>query len=237
MKLDRDEIICGQPAKKVRDFLGGVRSGAFYYNDECDATVVSKIAKDHFGSKASAVLAELFKRGWMIKGNRANHGGERKRKVAIVSLTQVGKQSRIVSLNKRFPRAAGDVVVAELVERAKAINERDDLLCGIAELRLYGSMLDPSAATVGDVDVAFALYYKRPPPGKDIIAWNIERADQAGRDYLDYFKKITYGSAEVRVLLKARKSRLSLQSISEFERLEPVPKSKVIFKATPSVQS
>jgi hypothetical protein len=29
MKLDRDEIICGQPAKKVRDFLGGVRAGAF----------------------------------------------------------------------------------------------------------------------------------------------------------------------------------------------------------------
>jgi len=46
-------------------------------------------------------------------------------------LTQIGKQSRIVSLNKRFSRAEGEAVVAELVERAKAINARDDLLCGI----------------------------------------------------------------------------------------------------------
>jgi hypothetical protein len=189
MKLDRDEIICGQPAKKVRDFLGGVRSGAFHYDDDCDAAFLSKVAKDQFGSKASAVLAELFKRGWMVKGKP-------KGKVAIVSLTQAGKQSRIVSLNKRFPRAAGEVVVAELVERAKAINERDDLICGIAELRLYGSMLDPKAETVGDVDVAFSLYYKPPPPGKNITTWNIERAEQAGRGYIDYIKRITYGETE-----------------------------------------
>jgi chorismate-pyruvate lyase len=53
---------------------------------------------------------------------------------AIMILTQIGKQSRIVSLNKRFSRAEGEAVVAELVERAKAINARDDLLCGISAI-------------------------------------------------------------------------------------------------------
>jgi hypothetical protein len=62
---------------------------------------------------------------------------------AIMILTQTGKQSRIVSLNKRFSRADGEAMVAELAERAKAINARDDRLCGISELRLFGSMLDP----------------------------------------------------------------------------------------------
>jgi hypothetical protein len=66
-------------------------------------------------------------------------------------------------------------------ERAKAINARDDLLCGISELRLYGSMLDPKVETVGDVDVAYELFYKQPPPGKRRSEWHIERAEQSGR--------------------------------------------------------
>ena len=51
-------------------------------------------------------------------------------------------------------------LLAELIERAKAINGRDDLLCGIAELRLYGSMLDRKASSVGDVD-ARSLCFNR----------------------------------------------------------------------------
>jgi hypothetical protein len=188
MKLDRSEIICEQPAKKLRDFLGSARNGAFSSDDACDAAVLNKIADSYFGSKAKAVLAELFKRGWMVKGKRDGRHSEPK-KVAIVSLTQSGKQSRAASLQKRFPRAVGEKIVAELVERARAINARDDLLCGVLELRLFGSMLDPKMETLGDVDVAFSLYRKEPPAGKKWTDWNIERAKASGR-YLQHIDQL-----------------------------------------------
>jgi chorismate-pyruvate lyase len=149
---------------------------------------------------------------------------------AIMILTQTGKQSRIVSLNKRFSRADGEAMVAELVERAKAINARDDLLCGISELRLFGSMLDPKAKTVGDADVAYELFYKQPPPGKRRSEWHIERAKQSGRN-LQFREMISYGAIEVERPLKARRSRLSLMKMFHFEELQPMPKFQVILKA------
>jgi hypothetical protein len=47
--------------------------------------------------------------------------------------------------------------------------ERNDLLRGVLELRLFGSMLDPKAETIGDVEVAYKLYDKPPPSGKKTI--------------------------------------------------------------------
>jgi hypothetical protein len=149
---------------------------------------------------------------------------------AIMILTQTGEQSRIVSLNKRFSRADGEAMVAELAERAKAINARDDRLCGISELRLFGSMLDPKAKTVGDADVAYELFYKQPPPGKRRSEWHIERAKQSGRN-LQFREMISYGAIEVERLLKARRSRLSLMKMFHFEELQPMPKFQVILKA------
>jgi hypothetical protein len=230
-KLDRSDVICGFSARKIRDFLGGTE-GAFRFEDHCEPDNLVDIAKDYFGDDATAVLAELFKRGWMIKtkvnAEVAADSGI-KLNAPIVALTQVGKQSRVVSFTRRFSRADGGVVVVELIERAKAINANDDLLCGVAELRLFGSMLDPKAETVGDVDVAFSLYRKKPPAGLNWSRWNFQRADATGR-HLQFIDRLCYGEGEVKKLLRARKPRLSLQTMFHFEELKPVPKFKVIFK-------
>jgi hypothetical protein len=235
MKLDRNDLICGYPAKKIRDFLGGT-NGAFRSDDHCEPDDLDKIANDYFGDDAKAVMVALLKRGWIIKTKvdaevAADTG--MKTNLPIVSLTQAGKQSRIALLTKRFSRADGEVIVAELIKRAHAINAQDELLCGVSELRLFGSMLDPKAETVGDVDVAYKLYDKPPPSGKKRYEWHVERAKQAGRGNMYWGDQMRYGAIEVRLLLKARKPRLSLQDMFRFEELQPVPKCKVIFKADP----
>ena len=210
--------------------MGHGRNGAFSCRDYCEAEIFFEVADDYFGHDAKAVTAELLKRGWILRGwSRDLKECTEDQNTAIMILTQTGKQSRIMSLNKRFSRADDEAVVAELVERAKAINARDDLLCGISELRLYGSMLDPKAETVGDVDVAYGLIYKQAPLGKRRSEWHIERAKQSGRN-LQFCEMINYGATEVERLLKARKSRLSLMEMFHFERLLPMPKFRVILK-------
>jgi hypothetical protein len=237
-KLDRTDIICGYPAKKIRDFLGG-NHGAFRYDDTIGPEHFAAKIREHFGVDAEAVAVELFKRGWVERTEVSNavaaDSGILTPNKPIVALTQIGKQSRIISLNKRFPRAAGEVIVTDLIARAKVINANHDLLCGVNELRLFGSMLDPKAETVGDVDVAFELYQKEPPPGfgKDYpwVEWNIQRANQCGGEYLQYQEKMSYGEREVRRLLRSGKSRLSMQQMYYFDELKPAPKFKMIFKA------
>jgi len=100
MKLVRHDIICGFPAKKIRDFLGG-KHGAFLRGDHIDPAHCERKAKEYFGDKTKAVLAELFKRGWIIRTKvnadvAADEG--MKLNTPIVSLTQEGRQSRIISL-------------------------------------------------------------------------------------------------------------------------------------------
>lgn len=229
-KLERGDLICGYPAKKIRAFLGYDRSGAFDRSDVLKPDVFWEIAGEHFGSKAKSVVAELFKRGWLIRGKASDDDSEYAEKgEPIISLTQTGKQSRIVSLQKRFGRSNGEAIVAELIERTKAINAGDDLLYGVSELRLYGSILDPKAETLGDVDVAYELYRKKIPSGLTWTEWNRKRAKQSGRS-LQFMEEISYGAREVKLLLRAREPRLSMQEMFHFDRLEPVPKFKVIFK-------
>jgi predicted nucleotidyltransferase len=229
-KLDRADIICGYPAKKICVFLGYDRSGAFDRGDVLKPDVFWKIAGEHFGSKAKAVVAELFKRGWLLKARASDDDiGYAEKGAPIIGLTQTGKQSRIVSLQKRFSRAEGEVVVAKLIERAQEINARGDLLYGVSELRLYGSMIDPKAETVGDVDVAYELYRRTPLAGMKWSEWNSQRATASGRN-LDYRAKLSYGIKEVRLLLTDRNPRLSLQGMDHFLRLKPALKSRMIFK-------
>jgi hypothetical protein len=59
-KLDRADIISGYPAKKIRDFLGHARSGAFSYNDYREAERFHEIATEYFSGNAQAVIAELI---------------------------------------------------------------------------------------------------------------------------------------------------------------------------------
>jgi hypothetical protein len=229
-KLDRTDVICGFPAKTIRNFLGYARDGAFAHSDAVRVKDFEDDAAHYFGDSAAAVVAELTRRGWIEPGQSDGdfeHHSVPKDKPAI-RLTQLGKQSRVVSLNKRFPRTEGNAIVDKLIERAKAMNANNDLLYGVSELRLFGSMLDSKAETVGDVDVAYELFRKT-RPDLTWTQWNVQRAKASGRD-LRYDDEISFGVREVRSLLKDRNTRLSLQGLSDFDRLVPKPRYKVIFK-------
>jgi len=60
VKLDRSDILHGYPAKKIRDFLGHGRDGAFSYRDYCEVETFFGVADDYFGYDAKAVTAELL---------------------------------------------------------------------------------------------------------------------------------------------------------------------------------
>jgi len=98
---------------------------------------------------------------------------------------------------------------------------------------MYGSMLDPKVETVGDVDVAYELFYKQPPPGKRRSEWHIEELSNLVGIF-GFVKCSAMGPPRSSGCLKARKSRLSLMEMFHFEHLQPMPKFQVILKPTGS---
>jgi hypothetical protein len=127
--------------------------------------------------------------------------------------------------SRRLARDKAAALLAQLIARAEYANP--DLAHVVTELWLYGSLLNETAGEVGDVDIAFVLN-DRPGIGSR-VASSKARWAASGREGGSFFQELVYGETEVLALLKGRSSYLSLQPLSEVEKLG-CPK-KVMFTA------
>jgi hypothetical protein len=118
---------------------------------------------------------------------------------------------------RRLARDKAATLLVQLVARAEAINANPDLAHVVTELWLYGSLLNETAGEVGDVDIAFALN-DRPGIGSRVAA-SKHRWAASGRKGGSFFQELVYGETEVLALLKGRSPYLSLQPLSEIEKL------------------
>jgi hypothetical protein len=219
MNLDRKELIAGHPIKKVRDFLKN------HFEYEIDVSFAQQLSAEHFGNDSEAVLADLIKRGWLEKGQRTWTPAVGPATVhATYNRTDLGQRVAIAKLIARFPRAKGDAVLEAVIERAHQINANLELCSYIRQLRLFGSMLDPSIPMVGDVDIAVELGRRKPPRGPngvaiDWVKWNIERFEASGRTGGSFLDRICFGDFEVMRLLKSRVAGLSLHTLEDLNSI------------------
>src|SRR5258708_28897888 len=215
MDLDRKELIDAHQIKKVRDFLKN------HLEYEIDVSSAQQLSAEHFGNDSEAVLAELIERGWLEKGQRAWTPAVGPATVhATYNRTNLGQRVAIAKLIARFPSAKGDALIKAVIERAHQINANPELCSYIWQLRLFGSMLDPSIAMVGDVDVAVELGRRKPPLGpnglaRDWVDWNIERFEVSGRAGGRFLDRICYGKVEGMRLLQSRVAGLSLHTLED----------------------
>ena len=230
MNLDRKELIAGHPTKKVRDFLKN------HFEYEIDVSSAQQLSAEHFGSESEAVLAELLKRGWLEKGQRTWTPAVGPATIhATYNRTDLGQRVAIAKLIARFPRAKGGAVLKAVIERAHQINANPELCSYVRQLRLFGSMLDPSIPMVSDVDVAVELGRRKPPLGpngvaRDWVEWNIERFEASGRTSGSFLDRICFGDFEVMRLLKSRVSALSLHTQDDLNSIGAASSS--LFAAT-----
>jgi hypothetical protein len=230
MILDRKELIAGHPIRKIRDFLKN------HFEYEIDVSSAKQLSDERFGSDSEAVLAELIKRGWLEKGERTWTPAVGPATVhATYNRTDLGQRVAIAKLIAKFPRAKGEAVLKAVIERAHQINANPEVCSYIKQLRLFGSMLDPSIPMVGDVDVAVELGRRKPPLGAngvpcDWVEWNIARFEASGRTSGSYLDRICYGDFEVMRLLKSRVSGLSLHTLADLNSIGAASSS--VFAAT-----
>lgn len=208
MRLDRKEIIAGQPIKLVREFLRTYRNG------RPDPKAIAEFFHTVL-AHANTIAATLIER--RLIENAAPRSWDQRPVVYAVS--DLGVRFAAARLLKPIPRAKADQIVADLLGRVEAINARDDLTHFIGEVRAFGSYITTSPE-VADIDLAISFVRKPPPAGKDLIEWHLERAEQSGRVFGSYLDQLCYSENEVRRLVKDGNRYVSVHPIRELENLK-----------------
>jgi hypothetical protein len=178
MRADDFDIPAGQPFRKVRDFL--LRNTHPRLFGRADVT-------EYFGAD---ITAELLAKG-LIERN-----AEGKFQVSLVGTRLASKL-----LIPPIPRAKAEKFVADMLARARIINDSPELLCRISKITAFGSFVT-DAAELNDIDVAVEIQRKH----VDGVRWidaAIARAEASGRR-LHYSQKLDHPEREVMLLLKNR---------------------------------
>jgi len=177
MRASDIDIPAGHTFRKVRDFLS--RNSHPRVFDSGDVTA-------HFGVDIAAAL--------LAKGLIETYEGK-------FQVSPLGTRLAAKRLIRRIPRAKGEGMVADLLTRARSINESPQLLCRISKITVFGSFVT-DAEDLGDIDVSVEIKRKH----VEGMRWTeaaVSRTEASGRQ-LDYSEKLAYPEREVMLLLKNR---------------------------------
>lgn len=141
-------------------------------------------------SECMPVLGEMVSAGWLALNN-----------VGQYVLQRQFQQLAAARIGKPLKRAKADLLLAEVVERARAINREAESECDfVLEIAVFGSYLDTTKHALGDIDIGVRTQ-RRPRP-KDQPIKRYDWREKSG-DYL------------VKARLKGRSPYISLHDMSE----------------------
>lgn len=135
MRIDKGQCIAGFPADKIRELMRETLGRAITTRSVSEALGCSH-------DDAPGVLAELERQGWVWRVR--DHLEPSLKGSALAQATAA----------KALRRSTAERVVAELIARARALNEQKEFAYRLKELVLFGSYLNGSER-VNDVDVLY----------------------------------------------------------------------------------
>jgi len=228
MRINRNDTVAGHPIKLARDMAKELVDGSSMNVTHVTRWILSKGAErlptydprykrptKADTAKGQAFLDEMVARGWLVEHQDGDGHYE---------CSEKGYSLALASLLKPIPRTKADKILADFVERARAINANPDLLYWVKELRAFGSYITKSP-DLGDIDIAWDLQ-RRPIEG-DWLEANKRRADASGKKIV-WPHTLYYGLTEVQFLLKSRNPYLSFHNVNELKGLKA--ESRVIYE-------
>jgi DNA-binding MarR family transcriptional regulator len=207
MRLDRKDIIAGQPIKRVRDFLR-------MYRDRRPAPDAVIEFFDTDLDTANVIIGAMVERGLVAEAPEPWD-----RRPVVYAVTELGIRFAAARLLKPIPRPKAARIVSDLLARVEEVNARDDLTHFVGEVHAFGSYIT-DVPEVGDIDLAISFIAKPPPSGKEFTEWHLERARESGRFLGSYIDMLFYSQNEVRRLIKGRNQYVSIHPVSDLGELK-----------------
>lgn len=213
MKIDPDERIAGVPLLAVRDFVRRYRETAWGEDLLCDELGLT-------ADGARALIDALAAAGYIALADgrlppAPGDAAARRWQTTIKGNALAGARTR------RVARGVAERHVRDLLARIEEVNRDAGWLYRVRRAVLFGSYLDPDAATLGDVDVAIELAWRggdRDYHGAPMQAY-LARARAEGRNFRTFFDELAAPEADVWKYLKNRSRVLSFHPIADLDAL------------------
>jgi predicted nucleotidyltransferase len=208
MRLNRGDRIAGVDGLRLRNYFR-----RYSENVNC-RTLMEEFSMSK--RRAQDVLDALLKLK-MISPFEFQHG----KKMVRYETTILGNALGMAKAGRSVKRASAGTVLRELLDRVKAINDRQDLAYRVESVVVFGSYLS-KAKRVNDLDVAVELK----PRSTDDATWerlcntSHERAEAAGRRFRNVVEQVGWPQLEVLGILKNRSRTISFCEWNSLLRME-----------------
>jgi len=211
VKIDRKELIAGQPILGIRDFLRRMGKDRFTSLAAADCFSISD-------DEAKTVLIALVERKLIEDMGRVSDRN-------WFQVVQEGRRLAAASGAPRISRAKAESILKGFLERVEEVNRTEELAYIVKVVRVFGSYLG-DANELGDIDLAVELEWR--DQKRDVVKYCYERAEKSGRQLKTIVDTLGYAETEVRQLLKNRNRYLSFHQPFELEQLGV--HSKLLFR-------
>jgi hypothetical protein len=199
MRIERDQLIAGLPAREGRRFMRGAADHIIRI-----AVVTHFLGLSPAGARK--FLKELERDGWIAA------------KVDHWEATEKGRALAMATATKSLRRETAERLIADVVERARMINRDSSFAYRVRLLAVFGSALTGTECP-NDVDIACKLAPRFAGEEQEIL--EDERRASRG-SFINTFEWAAWPKLEVLKKLKSRSRGLSIQDfgISTLEGID-----------------
>lgn len=211
MRIQKGQQIAGLDALRLRTALRRVGDGEFFAEGLAQGYGAPEVSCEQ--------IADALLTAGLIRIEAHDQEGHR-----LFRTTIDGNALAMATAAPPVTRRTATRALDGLVERAKEVNRDPDLLYWVNEITVFGSYLDQSSTSVGDVDVVVAI--ERRCEGDEWIRRGKERVRLAvtnGRRFSTLVDRLCWPETEVWLKLKNRSRVLSIHPPDDavLERVTP----------------
>jgi len=221
MQITKDDQVAGRSAIAVRAAFRAMRGHTYATRTELHHHLATGLGCSPHEAKDAAQA--------LIDGGYIQHHGSGGVRVGY-GLAPAGLRLASASTGKPIPRARAEVLLAELMVRARQINA-DDTWSRVERIEVFGSYLDASRATIGDIDLMITLADR----------YHFADFDEQMKAHVAYVftrstgdrgitAELSYPLHEVYVRLRNRRQCYGLLDASEHARMRQRTEVKVVFE-------
>jgi hypothetical protein len=217
--ISKDMVVCGFPARKIRAAFRRLSEGTFFN---------AQFLEEKLGlepPEAEKLVRDLLQEEF-IEPDEEDPGWW--------GLAPKGMELRKASATKPMPREKADELLAQFLDRVHEVRDDPYWLFEVEEARVFGSYLDESCQSLGDLDLVYRLVRREPDQEKHRALMK-ERARVLVRDAgygRNLIEWIAAGEIEVDVFLhrgKARRKDPRLSFHSPSDRIVASAPARVIY--------
>ncbi|MVM32058.1 hypothetical protein GO755_18555 [Spirosoma sp. HMF4905] len=224
MKIEKGQIIAGQPVLKVRDFFK--RHERF-----CLDSITYFFAMSP--EDANRFCSELIGLGYCEQIISDQIDPDFNEEVWH-ELLPLGRSLRLARAVPRISRQKADQILAEFMKRVEEVNCNEKYVHKITKVILFGSYIRPDSTDLGDVDIAVEITSKFNDPevrrkkGQEYT----RAAMKSGRHIGGFLEQLCFPESDLKVFLRNKSRYISLHPIDdevlkETETLQIYPKSLI----------